>query len=83
MIIFFGIVSIDPEHSQTEQENTPMYQLLIDNAGFNIIEDKVLFVSDIRSIHRIWLLIIMGILLIAILVCVSIFPKIEPSPSNS
>ncbi|WP_299217287.1 hypothetical protein [uncultured Aquimarina sp.] len=83
MIVFFGIISIHPEYNQTEQENTSIYRLLIDDTTFNIIEAKVSFINDIRSIHRVWFLIVMSILLIAVLIRISIFPKIEPLSSNT
>lgn len=55
-----------------------MYQ----DTTFEITEAKISFINDIRSIHRIWLLIVMSILLIAVLIRVSIFPKIDLLPSS-
>ncbi|WP_298316590.1 hypothetical protein [uncultured Aquimarina sp.] len=78
MIVFFGIVRINPDYNPREQGNISMYQ----DTTFEITEAKISFINDIRSIHRIWLLIVMSILLIAVLIRVSIFPKIDLLPSS-
>ncbi|WP_299241646.1 hypothetical protein [uncultured Aquimarina sp.] len=82
MIVFFGFISINLECNPVEQQTTSMYQLLIDDGIFNSIEAKASFVNNIRSIHRIWFLLSISTLLTAILIRISIFPKIEPLSSS-